>query len=458
MSMKTDVLSHIEQQIDELRHIYENIKAEHFPFGAITDTSPSPSPTTNYSDDQFVKVKGILDDLKIQFKTLLFKKGKTLSMPTVSKPELFHRTFSTSPGKKSQTISAGDIEPLGPNYSNSSLVLHGSMWSWKTVHESSWICSIVSYNLVTHEDAHYEFEIKTEMSEGLFASLLPGRSYSDIRVSRRYKEFEALYDTLQRVYPYLFVPTLPPKKPKKLRVELTVKRKSRFELWLSYLASHPIFCRAPCVLNFLLSEEEWRRPSKERYSVVPIENVVTFPPYTGVSSINLNMLHQLVKTIVGLSDHFKMEQNCLCEDFADVYSHYAEDLTTFARLEKDLGFVIVYSFCDLFKEWAATFSRRKWLYENQTRYFAEIIVNLKEFFTMLEELRSRLIGNFKSPLERIVMEAELNWVVEHCTRRLILQVAKFIESHRKMLVYDSKNCLDALSSVQAHFEGLKFEF
>ncbi|VUZ51809.1 unnamed protein product [Hymenolepis diminuta] len=74
MSMKTDVLSHIEQQIDELRHIYENIKAEHFPFGnikvgnlmyflisvdishiypdlgAITDTSPSPSPTTNYSD------------------------------------------------------------------------------------------------------------------------------------------------------------------------------------------------------------------------------------------------------------------------------------------------------------------------------------------------------------------------------------------------------------------------
>ncbi|VDL30687.1 unnamed protein product [Hymenolepis diminuta] len=306
-----------------------------------------------------------------------------------------------------------------------------------------------------------------------------------IRVSRRYKEFEALYDTLQRVYPYLFVPTLPPKKPKRptlyyfsteppfvliiirpfilfqsteLRVELTVKRKSRFELWLSYLASHPIFCRAPCVLNFLLSEEEWRRPSKERYSVVPIENVVTFPPYTGVSSINLNMLHQLVKTIVGLSDHFKMEQNCLCEDFADVYSHYAEDLTTFARLEKDLGFVIVYSFCDLFKEWAATFSRRKWLYENQTRYFAEIIVNLKEFFTMLEELRSRLIGNFKSPLERIVMEAELNWVVEHCTRRLILQVAKFIESHRKMLVYDSKNCLDALSSVQAHFEGLKFEF
>lgn len=74
MSMKTDILSHIEQQIDELRRIYENIKAEYFPFGnvkvgnlmyflisvdishvypdlgAMTDTSPSPPFTTNYSD------------------------------------------------------------------------------------------------------------------------------------------------------------------------------------------------------------------------------------------------------------------------------------------------------------------------------------------------------------------------------------------------------------------------
>lgn len=46
-----------------------------------------------------------------------------------------------------------------------------------------------------------------------------------------------------------------------LRVELTVKRKSRFELWLSYLANHPIFCRAPCVLNFLISEEVSNRIS-----------------------------------------------------------------------------------------------------------------------------------------------------------------------------------------------------
>ncbi|KAM3172086.1 hypothetical protein ACTXT7_015275 [Hymenolepis weldensis] len=152
-----------------------------------------------------------------------------------------------------------------------------------------------------------------------------------------------------------------------------------------------------------------------------------------------------------------MEQNCLREDLADVYSHYAEDLTTLARLEKDLGFAIVYSFCDLFKKWAATFSRRKWLYENRTHYFDEIIVNLKEFFTLLEELRSRLIGNFKSPLERIVMEAELNLVVERCTRRLILQVAKFIESHWQMLIYDSKNCLDALSSAKAYFKELNFE-
>ncbi|KAM3172085.1 hypothetical protein ACTXT7_015274 [Hymenolepis weldensis] len=288
MSMKTDVLSHIERQIDELRHIYENIKAEccdrHESVNAFHTKLQrcKLSQLINDISDQFVKVKGILDDLKIQFKTLLLKKGKTPLMPTVSKSELFRRNFSTPSGKKSQTTW---IQLFQLVTSGELLLLHGSMWSWQSAHESSWICSIVSYNLVTHEDTHYEFEIKTKMSEELFANLLPERSYSDVRVSRRYKEFEALYDTLQRVFPYLFVPTLPPKKPKKLRVELTVKRKSRFELWLSYLASHPIFCRAPCVLNFLISEEEWRRPSKERYCVVPIENLVTFPPYTGVSSI-----------------------------------------------------------------------------------------------------------------------------------------------------------------------------
>lgn len=153
-----------------------------------------------------------------------------------------------------------------------------------------------------------------------------------------------------------------------------------------------------------------------------------------------------------------MERNCLRRDLADLYLRYADDLTTLAKLEKDLGFIIAYSFSDLFKKWAAIFNRRKGFYENQTRYFDEIIINLKEFYTLLEDLRSKLIGNFKSSLERIVMEAELNWVVERCTHRLILQVTKFIESHRKMLIYDSKKCLNPPSLAKFQFKELSFNF
>nr|CDS25748.1 expressed protein [Hymenolepis microstoma] len=433
--------------------MYEYIKAEYFPFDTMTDCSPSPPLVTNYRE-----VISILDDLKIQFKTLLSKKRKTLLTPSASKSELFRRNFFSSPVKNVQTFSPAIIEPIEFDDIKLSLVLHGSMWSWKSTHGSYWICSIVGFNLVTHDDAHYEFTIKTQMSEDLYASLLPERRYSDVTVSRRYKEFQALYDTLQRIFPFIFIPTLPPKRPKKLRAELTVKRKLRFELWLSYLADHPILRHASCVLNFLINDEEWRRPSKEEYSVAQIEKLVTCPPYNGISSFNLNLLHQLVKTIVRLNDHFKMERNCLRRDLADLYFRYADDLTTLAKLEKDLGFTIIYSFSDLFKEWAAIFNRRKGLYEKQTRYFDEIIINLKEFYTLLEEFRSKLIGNFKSSLERIVMEAELTWLVERCTNRLILQVAKFIESHRQMLIYDSRKCLNPLSSSKFQFKELSFKF
>ncbi|VDO12306.1 unnamed protein product [Rodentolepis nana] len=310
--------------------MYEHVKAEYFSFGTMTDDNPSPPPATNYRE-----IRAILEDLKIQFKTLLSKKGKTLSTPSVSRPDLFRRNFLHSPVKNAHTPEY--IEPIELNDFKLSLVLHGSMWSWKSTHESSWISSIVSYNLVAHEDAHYEFEIKTQFSEDLFTDLLPEQKYSDVRVSRRYKEFQALYDTLQRVFPFIFVPTLPPKRPKKLRAELTAKRKLSFELWLSYLSDHPILRHASCVLNFLISEEEWRRPAKEKYSVAQIDNLVTYPAYSGVSSIDLNLLQQLVKTIAGLRDHFKMERDCLQRDLVDLYLRYADDLTTFARLEKDLG-------------------------------------------------------------------------------------------------------------------------
>lgn len=50
MSVETDILSHIGQQISELKRMYEYVKAEYFSFDIMTDASPSPLLGTNYRE------------------------------------------------------------------------------------------------------------------------------------------------------------------------------------------------------------------------------------------------------------------------------------------------------------------------------------------------------------------------------------------------------------------------
>uniref|UniRef100_UPI00358F43C3 sorting nexin-33-like n=1 Tax=Myxine glutinosa TaxID=7769 RepID=UPI00358F43C3 len=111
-------------------------------------------------------------------------------------------------------------------------------------------------------------------------------SFSQVSVSRRYKQFDWLQTRLQHKFPVLSVPQLPEKQATgRFEDEFVRKRRRGLVLWTCYLTSHPVLSRSDAFQHFITCTDDraWKLGKRraERDQVVGPNAYLCFAPPSG---------------------------------------------------------------------------------------------------------------------------------------------------------------------------------
>ncbi|KAL5965570.1 Sorting nexin-4 [Taenia solium] len=297
-----------------------------------------------------------------------------------------------------------------------SLELNGTSWVWGALdQESEWACSIDDCNRTGgSDDAHIEFKIQTVMSNALYGRCL--RSIGSAPSSEPPSSSEDV----------------------ELSEKLTSYRKRHLELWLRYLAMHPILSKAKYIHDFLLlNGTEWasrvgdlKVPEKSILGYV--NSLVAFPGILErserIEEIEMNA-RKLEKAIGDMRKLFVAEQKLFSEEEFRAQS-----------------------WNEIFSKAARVFNARASSWNLNTEHFDEVNSILEEFSKTVKRLRKlaavSTINKEKAQsdetiLKALSVEAEFHWVLKNQTGRLAIELADFCESHAELLVNDADLCYKA---------------
>lgn len=128
-------------------------------------------------------------------------------------------------------------------------------------------CPPYSVSIINHIIDKKYHGVKTFVSYEIQTEKFPQR------VRRRYNQFDWLHERLEEKYPNICVPPLPDKALKgNFEEDFIMKRKSKLELWLNRLSSHPVINESEVFIHFLQCDntsDKWkagkRKAEKDEY-------------------------------------------------------------------------------------------------------------------------------------------------------------------------------------------------
>eukprot|EP00122_Pirum_gemmata_P021321 Pgem_evm1s19871 len=184
-------------------------------------------------------------------------------------------------------------------------------------------------------DSYVAFNIETKV-EGQ-NEVIPSGQHD---VWRRFSEFLALRNYLQKHYPAVVLPCLPPKNPLTQKTEEHVeKRKTGLQLFLRRVASHPSLCQDEYFCRFLHADD---------WVVVKITGtswgLLTLKPKEPDINIlakesHAKELKKAITAVLTCAETIKRKQN----DISDVYDKNARAVEKWSTLESDMSNMLCFT-------------------------------------------------------------------------------------------------------------------